>query len=68
MRSNRLQLQGLTVDGEPKFWELEGFAAVIVQHEVDHINGYLFIDRLKSLEKRRAEKWLREREETLGHL
>ncbi len=66
-RSNRLQLKGLTADGEPKFWELEGFAAVIVQHEVDHINGYLFIDRLKSLEKQRAEKWLREREETLGH-
>ncbi len=65
-RSNRLQLKGLTADGEPKFWELEGFAAVIVQHEVDHINGHLFIDRLKSLEKRRAEKWLREREETLG--
>lgn len=67
-RSNRLQLKGLTADGEPKFWELEGFAAVIVQHEVDHINGYLFIDRLKSLEKRRVEKWLRGREEALGRL
>ena len=65
-RSNRLQLKGLTADGESKLWELEGFAAVIVQHEVDHINGYLFIDRLKSFEKRRAEKWIREREETLG--
>ncbi len=53
------------MDGESKLWELEGFAAVIVQHETDHINGYLFIDRLKLLEKRRVEKWLREREEAL---
>ncbi|MBI1976858.1 MAG: peptide deformylase [Candidatus Omnitrophica bacterium] len=66
-RSDYVQLKGLTVDGEAKVWELKGFAAVIVQHEVDHLNGYLFIDRLKFLEKRRVEKWLREREQALGH-
>lgn len=65
-RSDYVQLKGMTMDGETKVWDLNGFAAVIVQHEVDHLNGYLFIDRLKFWEKRKAEKWLREREQALG--
>lgn len=58
-RSSRLQVRGLTIDGKPNKWDLEGFAAVITQHEVDHINGFLFIDRLKFWEKRRLKKWLK---------
>lgn len=61
-RSSRVKMKGFTVEGEYRSWELEGLPAVIAQHEVDHINGYLFIDRLRYWEKRRAEKWLKERE------
>ena len=65
-RATRVQLKGLTQQGESKLWELEGFSAVIVQHEVDHINGILFLDHLKHWEKQRSEKWLRQRQESLG--
>ncbi len=34
--------------GEYKTEEIEGFTAVIFQHEIDHLNGILFIDHLKA--------------------
>lgn len=41
-----LDLQGLTVE-----MEAEGFQAVAFQHEIDHLDGLLFVDRLSSLKK-----------------
>ena len=32
-------------DGTPKGYELEGFPAIVVQHECDHLDGILYIDR-----------------------
>ncbi|KAM8799483.1 conserved oligomeric Golgi complex subunit 8 [Eudromia elegans] len=42
--------QALGVDemGEPVSWEATGWAARIVQHEMDHLDGVLFIDRMDS--------------------
>lgn len=59
-RSSRVQLKGMTAEGQLKLWELEGFAAVIAQHEVDHLNGYLYVDRLTYWDRRRAQQWLRQ--------
>jgi peptide deformylase len=43
--------------------EAEGFLAVVLQHEIDHLNGILFIDRISSLKrgmyKRKMQKNLR---------
>jgi len=33
-------------NGDGKMYELKGYQAVVVQHEVDHMNGILFIDHL----------------------
>jgi peptide deformylase len=51
-RKSRIRLQ--YYDQEFKFHDefLEGVQARILQHEVDHLNGILFVDRLQPLKKR----------------
>jgi len=34
--------------GEERRYEMEGFEARVAQHEIDHLDGFLFIDRLVS--------------------
>lgn len=48
-RIQRIRLQGLDRDGNKIDREVEGFPAVVLQHEVDHLNGIIFIDRMKDL-------------------
>ncbi len=45
-RPERIRLHAYNLQGEEIDTELSGFAARVVQHEVDHLNGVLFIDRL----------------------
>lgn len=40
------------LEGTRQVFELEGLNARVVQHENDHINGVLFIDRMKEMEER----------------
>ena len=47
-RAARLRLQALDRDGQPWEWKLEGFEAIVAQHEVDHLDGKLFLDRVAS--------------------
>jgi peptide deformylase len=49
------------VEGNPVEVRLTGFLARIVQHEVDHLDGYLIVDRASPEERRRVLKELRER-------
>jgi len=49
VRPHFMRLQGLDERGTAFEWTLEGFDAVVVHHEVDHLNGVLFIDRVSSL-------------------
>lgn len=35
--------------GEPREFEFEGFPAVVVQHETDHLDGKLFVDRMADM-------------------
>jgi peptide deformylase len=41
----------LSPEGEMREERLEGHAATIAQHEIDHLNGVLFIDRLSRLKR-----------------
>ncbi len=34
------------IEGEKKIIEADGLLAIVIQHEIDHLNGILFIDRL----------------------
>ena len=46
VRKERITIEAYNLAGELVSGELEGFFARIVQHEVDHLDGVLFIDRL----------------------
>jgi peptide deformylase len=37
-------------------FEADGFLARCIQHELDHLEGIVFLDRLSSLKRKRAEK------------
>ncbi len=45
-RAKRIKLKYLNEDGEQVQTELVGLNARVVQHEIDHLNGVLFVDRL----------------------
>lgn len=45
-RSNAVTIKFLNENGEQKVQTFKGLAAQIVQHEIDHLDGVLFVDRL----------------------
>ena len=63
-RAERVLVDGFDRHGEPLRFEAEGFQAVVLQHEIDHLNGTLFIDRISALKrnlyKRRVKKQLKQ--------
>jgi peptide deformylase len=54
VRPNRVKLSYLDYDGQAAEEEAEGLYAVCIQHEIDHLNGVLFIDHLSRLKRMRA--------------
>jgi peptide deformylase len=50
-RHQKITVRGLTLDSKPLQIEAEGLLAVVLQHEIDHLNGTLFIDRLSRLKR-----------------
>jgi len=59
IRPNRVLLQGVGLDGEEKRIEAEGLLARVFCHEIDHINGKLFIDHLSPLKRSLIKKKLK---------
>jgi peptide deformylase len=59
-RSLHARVDGQDVKGQPVSFEGEGLLARIFQHETDHVNGMLFIDRLSETDRRQAMGQLRE--------
>ncbi len=49
-RPHFLKLSGLDERGEPFEKEFNGFDAVMIHHEIDHLEGILFIDRIEKME------------------
>jgi peptide deformylase len=47
-RALAVEVSGLTPEGEPLKLELRGWPARILQHEVDHLHGTLYVDRMFS--------------------
>ena len=50
IRPHRLEIAFTDEDGHPLHKTFKGFDAVVVHHEIDHLDGKLFIDRLESIE------------------
>ena len=66
-RANKVKVHGLNIDGDPVEIEAEGRLAVVFQHEIDHLDGILFIDRISRLKrdmyKRRLKKMIKQEEQ-----
>ena len=60
-----ITVEGHDRDGNPLKIDVEGMLAIVLQHEIDHLNGTLFIEHISSLKrqmyKRRIKKQLREK-------
>lgn len=52
-RPSKVKVRGLDRDGKPVEIEAEDLLAVCLQHEIDHLNGVLFIDHLSALKRNR---------------
>ncbi|MCP4907893.1 MAG: peptide deformylase [bacterium] len=50
-RDATITLRGTDLDGKPIEERAEGLRAVCIQHEVDHLDGLLFIDRISRLKR-----------------
>ena len=64
-RAERVLVEGVDRDGNPQRFEADGLLAIVIQHELDHLNGTLFIDHISALKrqmyKRRVQKEMKQR-------
>ncbi|MBN2352697.1 MAG: peptide deformylase [Spirochaetales bacterium] len=58
-RPTRVRVQAFTLKGKPYTLEAGGLLARVIQHEIDHLDGILFIDRLDEAAKARIVKSFR---------
>ena len=57
-RAERIRVRALDREGKPFELDVDGLLAVCVQHEIDHLDGKLFVDYLSSLKRQRIRKKL----------
>jgi peptide deformylase len=55
-RPARVKIRYLDLQGKPHEEDAEGLFATCIQHEVDHVNGVLFIDHISKLKRERITK------------
>lgn len=53
-RPSDILVQGMDRDGKLIQFEAEGLLSVCIQHEIDHLNGKMFIDHLSGIKRTRA--------------
>lgn len=58
-RREKIKVKGVDQDGKPIDIEAEGLLAICLQHEIDHLNGVLFIDHISSLKRSLYKKKLK---------
>jgi peptide deformylase len=58
-RAERVTVRALNASGEPFTLEAEGLLAVCIQHEIDHLEGKVFVDYLSRLKQQRIAAKLR---------
>jgi peptide deformylase len=62
-RAARVTVTGLDRDGQPISIEADDLLSVCLQHEIDHLEGVLFVDRLSRLKQSMVKKRLKKRAE-----
>lgn len=58
-RAERIKVRAQDLDGQERFFEADGLLSVVFQHEIDHLDGILFIDRLSPLKRSGIKRRLR---------
>ena len=65
-RPSRVKIEAINLEGQSFEMEVDELLAVCIQHEMDHLNGKLFVDYLSPLKRQRArekvEKVVRQRQ------
>ena len=51
VRAEKVKIKGMNRKGEPIEIEADGLLAIALQHEIDHLDGILFVDRLGSVKR-----------------
>jgi peptide deformylase len=65
-RAERILVRALDRDGKPFELEADGLLAVCIQHEIDHLDGKLFVDYLSELKRTRIRKKLEKERKDRG--
>lgn len=69
-RPKKVKVKFLGYDGKPQEIECDGLLATCIQHEMDHLNGILFVDHLSTLKRdivmRKLRKWTKENAEDIA--
>jgi peptide deformylase len=60
-RHEKVKVRGVDLQGKEVEIEAEGLLAVVLQHEIDHLNGILFIDHISRLKRDLFKRKLRKR-------
>ena len=65
-RADRIKVRALNAAGEPYTMEAQGLLAVCIQHEMDHLEGKVFVEYLSRLKQSRILAKLRKQERKAG--
>jgi len=60
-RAQKVSVRALDLEGKELAYDAEDMEARVIQHEIDHLDGVLFIDRIDESLRREARRVLRER-------
>ena len=63
-RAQKVRVRALDRDGNPFELEADGLLAVCIQHEIDHLDGKVFVDYLSRLKQQRIRKKLEKQQRT----
>lgn len=61
-RAQHIRVRALDRDGNPFEMEAEGLLAVCIQHEMDHLDGKVFVEKLSRLKQQRIQNKLKKRQ------
>jgi peptide deformylase len=50
-RPNKITIQAINLKGKEYYYEAEGLVARVILHEIDHLDGVLFIDKLSAAQR-----------------
>ena len=64
-RAERVRVKAMDVDGKPFELDVGGMLAVCIQHEIDHLDGKVFVDYLSPLKQQRIGKKMQKRQRVI---